>query len=350
MMKKSVPRGKVMVVKLVGGLLASLLLLPSSAIAAPATVADITTAADSARPSGASFEHVLGLALSSRGTESAKRTYSSRPMRSGGFSVTYRVMRDAKGPFYLFATNGATPAIGMINMKMTEATVWTLSGPTADAQILSGPTTSAITAKDRAQLLKFDTAAGGVVCSIVASIVFGLIVSAVCPVSGPGLIACLGASGAAGHAVCSIEGGGMAQSAHWYPNVGDPGNTSGISRQEQCCGSPYYLIADYWFEARSCLPTDYSPGIKRQCHEINHTTGQQQSRQVAWRNTIYWPDNQVTTHYYTCTCTQLAPTMPARSVTVRRGATYGMAIEVTEGFDFIGYTGTGNLQRFYSLT
>ena len=316
------------------------------------------------RAPGTSMRSLLNRAVTlaehSRGGTDATRTYSSRLLHTGGLTNEYWVLKDEAGVFYVFASLRPQPVLGVIELHNVagipkgHADTWTLASTTPGAPVVSSTTQVPVNA-GQGKTFMTTNAAGSPVCDVVATVVFGLITAAVCPETGPGLIACLAAAGLAGHEVCATgKGGPNGGAAHWYPSGADPGNASGLSKVTECCNSPLVGVADYYMDSRGCLPTDYSTGGVGSCHSIDLITGQKSLHTVNWAVTIWWPDgNKTFPGPYSCTCTQFAPNIVMHSSNVPPGANYGMAIGMEEqniyGLPGAGFVPTGHLDRIYTF-
>jgi hypothetical protein len=286
------------------------------------------------------LERAFELAVEARGTENPRWVTTLTPRSKDGLDVYMAVVRDSKGQFYLFASPLEDAVLGTIvprSDKRAAVKAWFLDGSSADGAVTNE--------------LPWARIAVGPVCEIAADLVIGGIIKAVCTK----FWTCAIVGSIVGVMICSAEGG---EPFRFNPSLksvdwdSEATGESGVSNVNQCCGSPYYLVVDVHIHANSCHPDDYPNGrrehVVRVCHETNGI-GQKTRRLVQWRVSYFWPDGTKSVKYMGCECTLITPPYLYKTVAVPPGE-YVLGVSSEEGFEFIGFHGTGSAIRYYHFT
>lgn len=286
------------------------------------------------------LDRALELAVEARGTENPRWVTALTPRSKDDLDVYMGVVRDSKGQFYVFASPLEKAVLGAIvprSDKRASVKAWFLDGSAADAPVTNE--------------LPWARVSAGPICEISAGLVIDAIIYKVCTK----FWTCAIVGTLVGVMICSAENGEpfrfnpALKSADWDSEAT---GESSMSNVNQCCGSPYYLIADIHIHANSCHPDNYPNGrrehVVRVCHETD-VSGQKTRRLVQWRVSYFWPDSTKTVKHMGCECTLITPPYVYKSVAVPPGE-YVLGISVEEGFEFIGFHGTGSAIRFYHLT
>lgn len=285
------------------------------------------------------LDRAFELAVEARRSENPRWVTTLAPKSKDGLEVFSAVVRDSKGQFYVFASPMEEAVLGAIVPRSDRKAVvkaWFLDGSSSDAPV--------------GKTLPWVTMTVGPACDVVSKGIAQAFKRYVCTKSIP----CTIVTTLIDFMICGVEGAEFRfnpalKSVDWDSEAT---GESGVSSASQCCGSPYYLVADIHIHANSCHPDDYPNGrrehIRRVCHETD-VSGQKTRRQVQWRAAYFWPDGTKTERIYTCECTLLTPAYLYRTVDVDPGE-HMLGVSVEEGFEFIGFQATGSAIRLYSLT
>lgn len=290
------------------------------------------------------LERAFELAVEARQSENPRWVTALAPRSRDSLDVYMAVVRDSKGQFYLFASPLEEAVVGAIvprSDKRAAVKAWFLDGSSADAPV--------------ANELPWARIAAAPVCETVTTLAIGRVIYGLAETACKKYWGCAIIGLIVETMICSAEGGEpfrfnpALKSADWD---NEATGESGVSNVDQCCGSPYYLVADIHIHANSCHPTDYPNGPRdhqsRVCHETNGI-GQMQRRLVQWRISYFWPDETKTVRHMGCECTLITPAYVYKSVAVPPGERI-LGITAEEGFEFIGFHGTGSVIRYYHLT
>lgn len=249
-------------------------------------------------------------------------------------NVTAWKVEDAAGRFYVFnVRHGDNRALGMIdvNQKQAEITTWALAANSPAAEVVS--TTQVTQAVAAAE------------CEDIAGVVLSAAISYLCYLMGG---ECTPFSDATSTVVAEYlcGPGSHSQSVKW------DNNGRSLDEDTQCCGSPYYTVANVYIHARLCDPRSYgtSLDIKRTCWEPQYY--QLQTRDVKLRVKLFQPDGSIQTNTYNCTCTLYAPPYVMHSNSVKPG-NYILGVTVEEyspGFVLGPWIRTGHAERVEHFT